>query len=188
MARPRFVTLAIAAVVAAGLAFGAGPASAEQPAAAKCKKPAALAAGIEWNYTDPQFMRQQSNVKWQNCRGAIRTVGIETRMLAPNGGLQDTWTVTFTANTVHYANKTETKSDYMYLQSQRYRLALSFTDEAEVQQHSGYTPVASCSKFAVGGALDMSGYTFYIVAKAYDRNNRKILELVTPPVACGQNG
>ena len=172
----------IAVAAAAGIAIStfafAQSAEAQAPARKRCI--AGLATGIMWDHTDPQYMKLVPTVQWKNCRGAIRQVVMETRWIDKTGGLDDTSTVTYTADVVHYPNGTQAYSNPQYLYD---GWSYSFSDSPSS------SVLKSCTQLAGGSTTTMmTGVTFYNVARAYDRSNRVILEKISPPVVCDQPG
>jgi hypothetical protein len=172
------VARAGAVAVAAALLLGAGavgPADASPTAKKKCAKPAGLASGVSWDHTDPLYMQVIGATTWQNCRGAIRKVVLEMRMMNPQGGLTDGWTQTLTPDLVHKANGQQT---YSYAQG---------LDDARMFEGQGY--MQACGKRTSGySTTALTGYTWYTIAKAYDRNGKMILQTISPSVVCDQNG
>lgn len=176
------------AMTVAGLAavsIAASPAwaaeDASSVAAKKCAKPVGLASGIAWDHSDPLYMKIVPAVTWQNCRGAIREVTLETRVINPQGGLAATGTVSLTPDLAHKANGQQTYSKPMFLNDNGGWYVPRLSDSSGDFQ--------SCVQRANGKSTTaLNGYTFYTVAKAYDRNGQQILQKISPSVVCDQNG
>lgn len=172
--RRNFLLAATITATAAASCLLAVPASGVAPA--KCTP--GIATGIAWDHSDPQYLQLITTVDWKNCGSAIRKVVLETRRLDEQGGLKDTWTHTYTADLAHSSTGTE-----------RYN-AVSFlgpSGELTGNYKSQYS-LMNCSKTAAGKNALMAGITFYNVATAYDKRGRKILQKISPRVACDQNG
>ena len=178
----RVIAVAAAAGIAISTLAFAQSAEAQAPARKRCT--AGLATGIMWDHTDPQYMKLVPTVQWKNCRGAIRQVVMETRMIDKVGGLEDTTTLTFTADVVHLPNGTQAYSNPQYVYGSYYS-----SGSAEFLSSPSGGALKSCTQRADGEqSVAMTGVTFYNVARAYDRSNRVILEKISPPVVCDQPG
>ena len=157
--------------------FAASPSGAVQVRACQL----GLATAISWEHSDPAHMGLIPAVQWQNCKGRIRKVVLETRLIDRNGGLLDSETRTYTADVVHKPSGVQFYGQALY--NAYTPIGLSFTSRAD---EYGFK---SCTQFVDGRTTDMwAGVTFYNVARAYDKRGRKILEKISPPVACDQNG
>ena len=145
-----------------------------------CKSPS-LAAGLEWVNPDPLYLQLKTNVRWQNCRGLLTKVVVETRWMDYSGGLLDTETFDFLPDTTQFKSGSEFKSLETYLDAFGYPRFTSSKGEDNLQ---------SCSKLVDGrNTTALNGDSFYAVITGYNKTGKKILgPLVTPAVPCGTNG
>lgn len=175
----KVVVAAVAGLAAASMA--ASPAwaanDANSVAAKKCARSAGLASGIAWDHSDPLYMKVNPAVTWQNCRGAIRKVTLELRVMSPQGGLYDNATYTLTPDLDHQANGRQTYSTSLFVYG-----------TGEVGDSTGSGNLQSCTKKVSGYASSNAGVTYYTIARAFDRNGKQILQIISPSVVCDQNG
>ena len=160
--------------------------SATESAARKCPKPASIVVTTSWENTDPQYAQFAFEVAMQNCRGAIRKIDVVQRVISPNGGLESeaVWPQV-AVDVVRKANGSEDYIGRQYLVSD-----LMFQKWGLSSSKSFYSPMTStlksCTQAADGSAVDMTGYTFYVIVKASNKAGTVILEQTTPPMPCGQ--
>lgn len=144
--------------------------------AAKCAP--GLASGISWDHSDPAYLQAITAVSWQNCKKAIRKVVLEWRSIDGQGGLRTSGRETLTADIVHKPSGKQTYSHAHFVTA-----GISFSDTKYENS------LKSCTQYVDGRTVTLNkGFTFYTVATAYDKHGRKILQKVSPPVACDQNG
>lgn len=174
------------AILPAGLGISSVNA-ADLPMKKRCASPA-LAAGLEWGNPDPLYLQLRTNVRWQNCRGILRKVVVETRWMDYSGALHDTETSTFTPDVTQFRNRSEFKTNTVGLELPAF-LGVAFDGEFVPYSLQGTHVLQSCDRDQGGrNRSGLNGDTFYAVVTGYNKAGKQVLQLITPPVACGQNG
>lgn len=178
----------VAALIALSTSLTFTPANAaDLPMNKRCKSPA-LAAGLEWGNPDPLYLQLRTNVRWQNCRGILRKVVVETRWMDYSGALHDSELNTFTPDVTQFRNSSEGKASDIGLELPAV-LGVEFDGEFVSYGRQGTHVLQSCNRDQGGRSRSgLNGDTFYAVVTGYNKAGKQILQLVTPPVVCGQNG
>lgn len=180
MKRWKIWSLAIA-ITAVTVGLAPGLAHASGPLEKGCAAPLGLAAGISWGNPDPQYMQQTTTVIVQNCNGRIDRVRAETRMINRDGGMVQNWWWTFKTG----ASK---RPDARVEQSRSVYVADFLIGEG-FRKDPAPDVLRNCQFTADGtDAYDLKGFTYYSFIQAFNSDGKKILQLATKPVLCGQNG
>lgn len=143
-----------------------------------------LAGGLTWDHSDPAFMKVVTTSAWKNCNKQIRKVVQEYRVLNANGGLDRTEVQTWIPDVVHKPNGKEQKQIAYYPGFFGSTLFWDPDHENSMEDH-----YMTCTQHTNGeAATGLTSRTYYMVIRAYNKSGKKILEKITPTVACDQNG
>jgi hypothetical protein len=157
----------------------AEPAQAAQAAEDRRGCIPALVSTVTWDTTDPLYLKLVSAATVKNCRKVIRMIVVETRMISTNAGLIDYMKWEYFPDTVHFPSQRVTRT-VPYL--------VSSTELSDLTSGPSSSMNANCLTRADGKSQPLYGLTFYTVSRAYDAKGNTLLQYVSPPVECGQNG